>query len=195
MVTIRQVTADDWPVWRDVRLAALEEAPHAYNSRLADWATAARTGGVRGWRSPARTTPVAFADARPVGVVRGVPHDDGTSELHSMWVSPDVRGQGVGDRLMAAVEEWAVRNGHTTLTLAVFPANDAALALYRRHGYVDTGEQGGLLRDGVTRELVLAKPLRPAASATPWRAADGRSPSGGRTGRRSGRGGSRSPGR
>jgi ribosomal protein S18 acetylase RimI-like enzyme len=166
MVTIRQVTADDWPVWRDVRMAALEDAPHSYNSRLADWAGS----GERRWRArltlPGAYNVVAFVDDRPVGVVRGVPHDDQTSELHSMWVSPEVRGQGVGDLLMTAVEEWAVRSGHTALTLAVFPGNDAAIALYRRHGYVETGRAGGLLRDGVTRELVLAKPLRPAASAT-----------------------------
>jgi ribosomal protein S18 acetylase RimI-like enzyme len=146
-------------------MAALEDAPYAYNSRLADWAD----GGEERWRArltlPGAYNVVAFAGDRPVGVVRGVPQGDGTSELHSMWVSPEIRGQGVGDRLMTAVEEWAVRNGSTALTLAVFPGNDAAVALYRRHGYVDTGEPGGLLRDGVTRELVLAKPLRPAASA------------------------------
>lgn len=160
MVTVRQVTADDWPAWRAVRVAALADAPYAFNSRLADWVD----GGEERWRVrltlPGSYNVVAFADDRPVGVVRGVPDDDGTSELHSMWVSPEVRGQGVGDTLMAAVEEWAVRSGSTMLKIAVFPANDTAIALYRRHGYVDTDELGGLLRDGVTRELVLAKPLR-----------------------------------
>lgn len=80
-----------------------------------------------------------------------------------MWVSPEVRGQGVGDALMAAVEGWAVRRGDIALKLAVFPHNAAAIALYRRNGYRDTDEVGGLLRDGVTRELVLAKPLPGAA--------------------------------
>lgn len=161
-MTVRQVTADDWAVWRDVRLAALADAPYAFNSRLADW----NDGGEERWRArltlPGSYNLVAFADGRPVGVVRGVPHDDGSSELHSMWVSPEVRGRGVGDRLMSAVEEWATRSGYTTLKLAVFPDNAAAIALYLRHGYVDAGERGGLLRDGVTRELVLAKPLRAA---------------------------------
>lgn len=161
-MTVRQVTTDDWAVWRDVRLAALADAPYAFNSRLADW----NDGGEERWRArltlPGSYNLVAFAGDRPVGVVRGVPHDDGSSELHSMWVRPEVRGRGVGDRLMSAVEEWATRCGYTTLKLAVFPDNAAAIALYLRHGYVDAGERGGLLRDDVTRELVLAKPLRAA---------------------------------
>lgn len=159
MITVRQVTVDDWPVWRDMRLAALADAPYAFNSRLADWAD----GGEQQWRGrlalPGSYNVVAFADDRPVGMARGVPRADGTSELHSMWVSPEVRGQGVGDRLMSAVEEWATRSGSSMLELAVFPGNDAAIALYERHGYRDTGERGGLLRDGVTRELVLTKRL------------------------------------
>ncbi|HEX5569527.1 MAG TPA: GNAT family N-acetyltransferase, partial [Streptomyces sp.] len=37
MIEIRTVTSDDWALWRELRLAALTEAPHAFGSRLADW--------------------------------------------------------------------------------------------------------------------------------------------------------------
>jgi len=49
--------------------------------------------------------------------------------------------------------------GAKTLWLSVMPDNDAAIALYERHGFVDTGEQGDLLADGVGRERVMAKIL------------------------------------
>lgn len=45
--------------------------------------------------------------------------------------------------------------GSTTVRLSVMPGNGAARALYRRCGFAETGEPGGLLADGVTREVVM----------------------------------------
>ncbi len=88
----------------------------------------------------------------------GVP-EGGHAELISMWVGPKARGRGVGARLIAEIEGWAARQGFAALRLAVMPHNAHAIALYERLGFTDTGEPGDLLPDGVSRELVLAKPL------------------------------------
>lgn len=91
----------------------------------------------------------------------GVPGDGGrTWELRSVWVGPGARGRGVADRLLAAVERQARQAGATELRLAVIPGNDAAIALYRRQGFISTGEWGDVLSDGVTRERVMVKALR-----------------------------------
>ncbi len=66
-------------------------------------------------------------------------------------------GQGVGDLLTGAVEAWARRVGARALRLAVVPGNEAAVALYRRHGFVASGELGEVLGDGVSRERVMVK--------------------------------------
>jgi ribosomal protein S18 acetylase RimI-like enzyme len=51
---------------------------------------------------------------------------------------------------------WCGRDGD----LEVTPGNAAAIALYRRHGFADTGQQlGDRTPDGLGRELVLAKTL------------------------------------
>ncbi|KDR60170.1 MULTISPECIES: GNAT family N-acetyltransferase [Streptomyces] len=137
MVELRVLASDDdWPVWLQARPAALSGAPHAFKARLADWLH----GGEDRWR--ARLT---------------MPGADATYELRSVWVSPRVRGQGVGDLLTGAVEAWARRAGARALRLAVVPGNEAAVALYRRHGFVASGELGEVLGDGVSRERVMVK--------------------------------------
>ena len=156
MVCVRVVAGDgDWPLWRDARVAALTDAPHAFTSRLEDWGR----GGEDGWReryaTPGAHNLLASLDGRTVGMARGVPEGGGVAVLHSVWVAPGARGHGVGDRLVAAVEAWARRAGARALRLGVLPGNDTAIALYRRHGFV-LGTQRG---DGVGRELVMEKPL------------------------------------
>jgi GNAT superfamily N-acetyltransferase len=112
MIEVRALTAGEWRLWRELRLAALAEAPQAFGSTLADWQDA----GEDRWRDrlgiPGAANFVAVLDGQPAGVASGVPGDAaGSAELISMWVSPQVRGHGVGDRLVGAVEQWASRRG------------------------------------------------------------------------------------
>ncbi|MEU3567499.1 GNAT family N-acetyltransferase [Kitasatospora sp. NPDC036755] len=159
-LTLRTLTAADWPLWRDLRLAALTDAPEAFKTGLADWPR----GGEARWRErlglPGAHHVAALLDGDPVGLVGGLPGSpDGVRELRSLWVAPRARGRGVADRLVEEVERWARATGGTTLRLAVLPGNRAALTLYHRHGFTPLRESGDLLSDGVTRELLLAKPL------------------------------------
>ncbi|MQS15890.1 GNAT family N-acetyltransferase [Streptomyces kaniharaensis] len=160
---LRRLTSDDWPLWRELRLASLAEAPYAFGSTLADWQGPG--DHEERWRSrleiPGALDLVAVLEGHPVAMASGVPADEdpAAAELISMWVGPQARGRGVGDRLIAEIAQWATALGYRTLKLAVMPHNEAAIALYRRHGFTDTDELGDLLDDGVSRELVLAKPL------------------------------------
>lgn len=143
MISVREVTAEEWPLWRDVRLAALADAPDAFAARLDDWAR----GGERIWRErltlPGAYNIVAEQDGHAVGVARGVPGEDGVAWIHSVWVAPGVRGLGVGAQLLSRVEEWARGRGSATLRLQVFEYNERAIAAYRRQGFVRTGAADG----------------------------------------------------
>lgn len=167
VISIRVLTADDWPMWRALRLAALEEAPHAFGSRLADW----QGDGDREdrWRSrlaiPGAHDVVACLDDEPVGMASGVPTDrEGEVELISMWVAPPARGHGVAGALVEEVERWAVDTGAATCRLCVADGNDAAARLYLRCGFRYTGEID-LMPDGARRERVMAKALHGTAPA------------------------------
>ncbi|GAA2069166.1 GNAT family N-acetyltransferase [Streptomyces albiaxialis] len=148
------VTERDWPLWRDARLAALSQDPHAFTARLADWPD----GGEEQWharlRMPGTHNLVALVDGRTAGTARGVPVDEATKELRSLWVSPEARGLGVADALIAEIERWARQQGASALRLAVLPDNAPALALYRRKGFVPDGE-----RHGPAREQIMVKYL------------------------------------
>jgi ribosomal protein S18 acetylase RimI-like enzyme len=156
------VGADDWPLWRQARVAALADSPDAFPRARDDWAAG---GEDRWWErllDPSSLKVVAVDDDEPVGLVRGV-RSDGTVWLHSLWVSPRVRGQGVADQLVGAVEEWA-RPRATYVRLTVVPSNAPAIALYRRHGYVDSATRGKSLPGG-GHELMMEKPVVTEASA------------------------------
>jgi ribosomal protein S18 acetylase RimI-like enzyme len=157
VIDIRVLDADDWQVWRRLRLAALEEAPYAFMSRLADWQGPADTE--ERWRArlagPNTHDLVAEDGGSPVGMASGIETEDpGTVDLISMWVAPGARGRGVGDALITAVEQWARRTGARTLRLSVAADNAAAASMYRRNGFSDV--PGSRDAAGTRR---MAKPL------------------------------------
>ena len=167
MIELRELTADDWDSWRELRLAALAEAPYAFGSTLADWQ--GEGDKEERWRArlsiPGSYNLLALVDERPAGMVSGVPGPQaGVVELISLWVGKQARGRGVGDRLVEAVVQWAGRGRAEAVRLAVSPGNAHALALYRRHGFEDTGQLGDLMPDG-RREHVMVKRLPPGRDA------------------------------
>ncbi len=133
------MVADDWRVWRGLRLEALGESPQAFSSKLAEWQGDGDTE--QRWRGRLQAVPlnvIADQDRTPVGMVSAVVEGE-AAELISLWVSPGVRGAGVGDALIEAVLQWSVAVGLARVTLRVVEGNDHAVALYRRHGFVDDG--------------------------------------------------------
>jgi GNAT superfamily N-acetyltransferase len=107
---ISRLGPEEWRIYRDVRLAALLDAPHAFGSTLED----ERRVTPAGWRRRLadRAQYVARLDDEVVGTAGGVTTArGGGAELVSMWVHPTARGQGVGDGLVATVLAWAAGRG------------------------------------------------------------------------------------
>jgi RimJ/RimL family protein N-acetyltransferase len=83
-------------------------------------------------------TLVAVAEGEIVGEIHVDPSWMGFGEI-GMMVAADWRGRGVGSALVAAAIEWASARGLHKLALSVFPHNEAAIALYRKFGFVEEG--------------------------------------------------------
>lgn len=160
MIELQNIGPDDWKLWRELRLAALEDAPYAFGSLHADWVDAPE----HRWRDrlsvPGAYQVIADLDGTPVGMAGGFTDEEtGAAELVSMWIAPVGRGRGVGDALITAIARWAAGTGARDLKLSVVDGNDPAHKLYLRNGFADTDELGDLMPDGVRRELVMRKQL------------------------------------
>lgn len=55
-----------------------------------------------------------------------------------LFVTPTARRQGIGERLLAHVQGWAVRSGLSLVLDVVGPGGGAAIALYERAGWRQT---------------------------------------------------------
>lgn len=79
-----------------------------------------------------------------------------------MTVARERRGVGVGSALLAAAIDWARERGLHKLSLSVFAHNTAAIALYRKFGFVEEGRRvkqyrrsSGELWDAIDMGLML----------------------------------------
>jgi GNAT superfamily N-acetyltransferase len=141
-VAVRPVAVSAWRTMRDVRLAALQDAPDAFGSSYErevaftqdDWLS-------RITRGPSFFAYTGGQDAAPAGMVGAFEPRPRAAELVSMWVRPQARGQGVGRALVEAVLQWARDQGHDSVHLWVTETNDPARRLYERCGFALTGER------------------------------------------------------
>jgi ribosomal protein S18 acetylase RimI-like enzyme len=154
---IRRVRPDEWAAHRDIRLRALESDPDAFGVTLVQ----ALTEDDAAWqRRTERPDGMAFVavidDGRFVGMANGGPAPDHpeAAGVYGMWVAPEARGQGLGRRLLEAVEAWAREAGYDLIGLGVTTTNAPAIRLYTAAGYTDLGQRHPL-RDDSDLEIAL----------------------------------------
>ena len=158
MVEIREIDADGWQAVRDVRLAALQDAPSAFASTYqrevafgeADWQRRIARGGNFLAYVPA-------LGSAPAGIAGGFEAGPGTIELVSMWVKPEARGHGVGQALVQAVVDWARARGAARVHLWVAENNGHARLLYERCGFLPTAECQPLPSNAEVTEIGMAR--------------------------------------
>lgn len=109
---------------------------------------------------------VAKVGERAVGYI-GVWLIAGEGHVTNVAVHPDFRGQGIGRRLLLAIEKIALARGHRRMTLEVRTSNDIAQHLYRKLGYVAAGIRRKYYRDNNEDALIMWKSLDPADEAEP----------------------------
>ncbi len=98
---------------------------------------------------------VAVQDSRLVGAARARLSGD-LLLIGRIAIAPDIQGEGVGSRLLDALEERGRNGGATEAELFTGSRSEANLRLYERQGYVETERVDG--DDGV-QQVFLRKRL------------------------------------
>jgi predicted GNAT family acetyltransferase len=130
MAAVRRLGPDDWAVFREIRLAALADAPDAFGSSLAR--EQAFSEDV--WRQRLSTPVYVVEDPGPVSV-GGIFDNAGTPHVWGMWTHPDHRRRGHARAILDAL----IPPG-TSAQLDVNTTNGGARTVYEHYGFVGTGD-------------------------------------------------------
>jgi diaminopimelate decarboxylase len=86
-------------------------------------------------------------------------------------VAADHRGRGIGGALLAEAHRWARWAGVRKLLLSVYPRNAAAIALYRKFGFIEEGRLSRQSRNAgrYEDEILMAAWIDPEPSLDPGR--------------------------
>ncbi|HEX5093809.1 MAG TPA: GNAT family N-acetyltransferase [Burkholderiales bacterium] len=147
---IRRLEPHEAALHRDVRLRALRDAPNAFGETAAQ----AQAQPPAFWEDLTRSVTeqgrnvmfLAIEGDAVCGATYGLRDrdDDQAGRVGGTWVAPVSRRQAVGSALLEAVFSWARAQGFRRLRLWAPAASPAALALYRRAGFTETGRRGPL---------------------------------------------------
>jgi len=138
-VVVRQLRVSEVDVYRSIRLRALECDSAAFESsyeREASFDDATWRSRLASFAGRPGAVFVVDIDGRAEAMM-GI--GQGTIETQAviwgMWVAPAFRRRGYGEQLLAAGLAWARDLGLECISLDVFPANTAAVALYQAAGF------------------------------------------------------------
>ena len=153
MSTLREMT------WRDIpRLAALEQELFAADA----WSSETWWAELAG--RPRRDYVVLQGESDIEGYA-GVDHGGEVADVMTLAVIPGQRGRGLGDLLVDTLLDRAVGRGAGALMLEVRADNDAARALYRRHGFVEVSVRRRYYQPGDVDAVVMRRRLAPEEDA------------------------------
>ena len=158
---VRRLEPDEWPLFRDLRLAALRDAPSAF------WSTYDREVGYDDAEWQRFLTRATWFTVEVEGVPAGLAACGGIHgrpeatdrQVIGMWIAPAARGRGAGATLLEAVVDQARAERATGVVLSVAIGNEPAKRLYSALGFVDTGGRDELPHDPPVPEMEMRLPF------------------------------------
>ncbi|HEY5261340.1 MAG TPA: GNAT family N-acetyltransferase [Solirubrobacteraceae bacterium] len=162
---MRLVRAGEGARLRELRLRALRDVPLAFASSFeieaarpeSYWTDVADAGSM----AIDRAVFVVTDSRRWLAMAGSHWYDQpaGIAQLWGMWVDPDVRGIGLGRRLVDRAASWAAGRGAHVLRLGVTDRVSEIATFYEHLSFKRTGETKVLPPDGAVTAFFLAKSI------------------------------------
>lgn len=140
-ITIRQIKAEQWAAYRDVRLAALKDSPEAFSTTVEQaqsWPDSHWQLRLSERHENQHFAVFAYQNTNIVGLCWAL-KEQNIVQVFQMWVAPQYRGIGASKALINSIVNWAKNNSAQCLNLSVTQTNVAAIGLYKASGFVETG--------------------------------------------------------
>ena len=163
MISLEQITPKNVPVFKAVRLRALQDSPSAFGSTYARESQSPETEWVRraeNWNGIKGAGFLAIDEKEPCGIAGSFLEEADLTQarLVSMWTAPTHRMRGVGTLLVRRLD-WARSAGASTMRLMVTSHNQSAQSFYQRLSFTFTGAQEPWPNDPGIFELEMSRSL------------------------------------
>ena len=140
-ITVRVLGEAEWPLYRRVRLGALEESPRSFTATLADEVVRDE----QFWRDRMTRAHrlLAKRDQQLQGTVSlgAYAADPSAGEVFGLYVFPEARGTGVSWRLVEAAAALAIQDGYRNAVYWVGVDNPRAIGFAKNFGFRLTGRR------------------------------------------------------
>ena len=111
---VRATVKDDWHTLKSLRLAALQDSPHAF---IVTYADAIKFQDIEWQASAAQQTVchylLALKHGEAVGMVGTIIEEPNECHIVAMWIKPKYRGQGVATLLIDSVKTRIPKEGYS----------------------------------------------------------------------------------
>lgn len=166
---IRLLTENDWHIYRELRLRALQDSPDAFVATHED----EEKYGEDLWRARMRRSAriAAYVDGHAIGVlsIRHMPISESgrafdqqisdAAEVFAFWVDPNHRRESVAEKLLAEARKWAREHGFRFIVTWISTDNIHALAFVTGYGFQVTDTRRSMKTEAGSDEMALVFPL------------------------------------
>ncbi len=145
VVRIRSAHRNEWRVWKDIRLEALQDAPESFGERYQDAMEKDDARWQRDFQkvmeSEKQEIFFAAADNLVVGLLFVFVRDQDTKigGIGGLWIAPEYRKKGIGKQIVEKAMEWMRGKNLQAVTFWNNKSGEASSKFYEKLGFTYTG--------------------------------------------------------